>query len=258
MIWIYIDDNDIVARNIFLELKNKLDLSSEVQDSYTIYRSKEFSIINSTINNLKADYVEELLKKEEVECLVFPSIHKSEKNIKSLTVHTTGNFSHNPFGGMSYKLSIASPIQMRKALVYMNNHKIEGYNVSYEATHHGPTIDVPLFFIESGSTEKEWNDIKAHQIILGAILNLKKDTDDNECKVSIGIGGGHYAPRFTDYAIKKNICYGHIMPQFRYQEFTDTIGREMIKKTPKAQFVSYHGNVPDKIKKYFEGKLTTL
>jgi len=258
MIWIYIDDNDPVAKKIFLELKNKLVLSTEIQDSYTIYRSNEFSIIHSPINHLKADFVEEILKKEEVECLVFPSIHKSEKNIKSLTVHTTGNFSNNPFGGMSYKLSIAAPIQMRKALIYMNAHKIDGYNVSYEATHHGPTINIPLFFIESGSTEKEWNDPNAHQIILGAILNLKKDNAENECKVSIGIGGGHYAPRFTDYAIKKNICYGHIMPQFKFEEFTDAIGIEMINKTPQAQFVSYHGNVPEKIKKYFEGKLATL
>src|SRR2546428_10273485 len=32
------------------------------------------------------------------------------------------------------------------------------YAVTFEATHHGPVLDAPSFFIEVGSTEKEWRD----------------------------------------------------------------------------------------------------
>mgnify|MGYP001136811958 CR=1 FL=1 len=57
-------------------------------------------------------------------------------------------------------------------------HAPEGYEVMYEATHHGPTdIPLPSCFIELGSTEKEWNDRIAARAVAQAVLDaLLMDT----------------------------------------------------------------------------------
>ena len=39
------------------------------------------------------------------------------------------------------------------------------YEVSYEVTHHGPSLDVPAMFVELGSSENQWSDSKAAEAV---------------------------------------------------------------------------------------------
>src|SRR5208337_602698 len=57
-------------------------------------------------------------------------------------------------------------------LVFLSRHCPEGYRVSYEVTHHGPTsLSIPLFFDETASTEKEWGDPVAGRAVAEAVLS---------------------------------------------------------------------------------------
>jgi cell division protein FtsZ len=142
------------------------------------------------------------------ERLIFASKHRSKDGRKTLTVHHTGNFGEGKFGGRPQELATAAP---RVALSLLKSLKaaVTAYNVSYEATHHGPSdILVPSVYVEIGSTEVEWRDPAAGEITARAILRVSEDPD---VPVYVGIGGNHYAPRETALALEANAAFGHIV-----------------------------------------------
>ncbi|KAK3039783.1 hypothetical protein RJ639_027096 [Escallonia herrerae] len=95
------------------------------------------------------------------------------------------------------------------------------FEVTLEATHHGPVTNKPTMFVEIGSTEEYWRRQDAAQVIaqlvweglgLGggdAVGNWSSNSTGN--KVLLGIGGGHYAPRHMDIVLKGGICVGHLL-----------------------------------------------
>jgi len=68
---------------------------------------------------------------------------------------------------------------MQATLRALARHCPEGYQVSYEVTHHGPTTLVhPSFFVEIGSTEKEWGDPVAGRAVAEAVLDETASASD--------------------------------------------------------------------------------
>jgi D-aminoacyl-tRNA deacylase len=62
---------------------------------------------------------------------------------------------------------------MKDALLEMAKLKEEmelNYEVSYECTHHGPSLDVPTMFAELGSSLKQWKDVKAAEVVAHAAM----------------------------------------------------------------------------------------
>jgi len=111
---------------------------------------------------------------------------------------------------------------MQAVLRALARHCPEGYQVSYEVTHHGPTALVhPSFFVEIGSTEKEWGDPVAGQAVAEAVLNA----EPVNAIPLIGIGGTHYAPRETAIALTTRGAFGHIASSRRQ---VGTLDREMV------------------------------
>ncbi len=95
----------------------------------------------------------------DADVLIFLSRHYSANPVPVLTVHVTGNFGTAEVGGTPRTLAPAAPAMMQATLRALRKHCPEGYRVSYEVTHHGPTgLSHPSFFVEIGSTEKEWTD----------------------------------------------------------------------------------------------------
>ena len=152
----------------------------------------------------------------------FISRHTSKMKKPTLTVHPIGNYQDARFGGKSNTLVPPSPKmmahllrQIKKNLQLTNLH----YHVCYEVTHHGPYLGVPTLFVEVGSTEEEWIKKEPATIIAQSILEL---LDQYHCEadfshtipVLVGIGGGHYAPRFTDVVFEKNVAFGHMIPSY--------------------------------------------
>lgn len=157
----------------------------------------------------------------DVEYYVVLSRHSSEARVKSFTVHHTGNFGPQAlYGGKPRELSIAYPKVAWALLRLLAKYKLVydrgDFEVSYEATHHGPTgLRKPIIFIEIGSGEDEWGDPLNHAVLGDSILEfIGIDLSGISCTPVIGIGGGHYPRKHSELALSSDICFGHIMPKY--------------------------------------------
>ena len=84
-----------------------------------------------------------------------------------------------------------------------------------EATHHGPLIEVPCIFVEIGSTESEWKDVRAGFVVAKAIKDTIENFKENPYnEIAIAIGGPHYCPNFNKIQLNSNIAISHIIPQY--------------------------------------------
>ena len=153
---------------------------------------------------------------------VFLSRHRSKMEEPTLTVHPIGNYGDAEFGGRPRTLIPAAPRFMAHLLRLIKKHLQKTdlqYHVCYEVTHHGPYLNIPTLFAEVGSTEQQWRQKEPAKIIATALLELLptyKDEQDfpTNVPVLLGIGGGHYAPRFTDVVFERNAAFGHMIPSY--------------------------------------------
>jgi D-aminoacyl-tRNA deacylase len=141
--------------------------------------------------------------------VIVASRHASESGKPSLTVHVPGEVE-------KAELAVASPPTIKSALRALVNARDElklTYDVSLEATHHGPTrLDVPVTFVEIGSSSGQWHDKRAGEAVARSIMTAA--TSPMECRHAIGIGGPHYAPRHTDVALRTSVGIGHVLPKY--------------------------------------------
>jgi len=205
------------------------------------YRHGDFVIVQHAAPHIYAERIDAKISEflgEEPEVIIFASKHKSESGKKALTVHAVGNYGKAEYGGKDRTLSVPSPYLMTEALrLIQANNTLPEYSVSYEVTHHGPYLETPSFFIEIGSGEEEWRDREAGKVIAGAILGLRGENTGDI--VAIGIGGGHYAPRFTELALRYRISFGHMAPGYALEHLDEDTLLQMIERTG-ADGVYFH------------------
>jgi D-aminoacyl-tRNA deacylase len=143
----------------------------------------------------------------DADLIIFLSRHASVNPVPILTVHVTGNFRAAELGGAPETLTRTAPVMMQAVLRSLARHCPEGYQAAYEVTHHGPTgLSLPSFFVEIGSTEKEWTDPAAGRAVAESILSA---IPVNAIPL-IGFGGTHYAVRETELAFSTRAAFGHI------------------------------------------------
>ena len=163
---------------------------------------------------------------------IFLSRHSSAKGIPTLSVHTPGNLSEAKFGGKPGTVSISPAGAMKNALLEMAklaNERSLNYEVSYECTHHGPSLDAPTMFAELGSTPKQWKDTKAAEVVADAAVAAVSDC--SSCSVALGIGGPHYNKKFTKMALNNQRAFGHMIPKYALNEVDTEIIRQCIERT---------------------------
>jgi D-aminoacyl-tRNA deacylase len=179
-------------------------------------------------------------KKISTDLVIFASKHKSVAGKPCLTVHAPGNFGNAELGGLPGKLCTAPAVQMTLALVHLHEEAkrlgLEGkYQVCFEATHHGPYTNVPCFFIEIGSSDKEWNDEKASEAIANAVM--ASITREEKMPAALGVGGPHYSAKFTKVALGGR-AVGHIIPKYALPSIDKKmITQAMVRTTPKPEIV---------------------
>ncbi len=165
--------------------------------------------------------------------VVFASKHKSEKGNPSLSLHAPGNWRGADFGGKEGKIAPTSAFVLKYLFQRLNeNHKnsgLEGYEVTLEVTHHGPTIKKPCCFIELGSSEEQWQDKKAAKIVAQTIIDLQNYNPGNWIPC-IGLGGPHYCPNFNKIQLNSEYAVSHIIPQY-VLPLTETMLKEAEEKT---------------------------
>jgi len=165
---------------------------------------------------------------------VFISKHKSESGTPTLSVHVPGNLGSADLGGIPRRVSIAPANAMRDALRRMRVLKDEfklNYDVSYECTHHGPSLDVPAMFVELGSSPLQWNDLPAAGIVAQAAIEAINQFPTRSCKTVLGIGGPHYNAKFTRMALKGDIAFGHIIPKYAIATIDARSLRQCVERT---------------------------
>ncbi|HLE54384.1 MAG TPA: D-aminoacyl-tRNA deacylase [Thermoplasmata archaeon] len=171
------------------------------------------------------------------ELLVYLSKHRSESRTPSLTVHPIGNPKAAEFGGKPGTFVPASPAWMTAALRRLRIEAQElPYEVTFEATHHGPYLETPTFFIEQGSTEREWEDLEASKAIARTLLDLRPA----EAPAALGLGGGHYVPRHSDLAVARRIAFGHMLPSHSLEGLPPDRIDAAISGTPGASLAYLH------------------
>jgi D-aminoacyl-tRNA deacylase len=263
-----------------INIKEQLLEQSDWEEIDTFYNNPVYrhfnmkDVIIITINDRKINH--ENLDKEVIEKLkinpkqaIFISRHTSKSGAPTLTTHPIGNFGDAKFGGKPKTLSKSSPKLMTQLLriLKFNAKQAKLYHkVCFEVTHHGPYMSIPTIFIEVGSNEEEWLKKEPANIVAKSVLNLlssyhfEEDFNDN-IPVLIGIGGGHYAPRFTDVALGKKIAFGHMIPSYHIEtgNIDDNVFEKTLQETPNVKGVYFHRKAMKKsqisnFKKWFEDK----
>lgn len=185
---------------------------------------------------------------------VFLSRHYAESGIPSLTVHTTGNFTgETALGGRPRKLGWVNPDLQKNYLLALDKRKgdLDGYEITIEATHHGPTsLKKPVLFVELGSSEKDWGDDRAGQVIGDALVEALTMGRSWE-KVAIAFGGTHYPAKFTRLLLESDIALSSVVPKHSLDGLDSEMFGQMIQKTsrfPRYVAVDWKGLGPYKEK----------
>ncbi len=172
-----------------------------------------------------------------LELVVYLSKHRSESRTPSLTVHPIGNPKDAELGGRPGRLVPSAPLWMTAALRGLRAEAAGlPYAVTYEATHHGPYLETPTFYIEQGSSETEWADPGAAAAIARTLLVLSPV----DAPVAVGLGGGHYVPRHTDVALARRVAFGHLLPTHALEGLSDALLDEAVRATPGARLAYLH------------------
>lgn len=165
--------------------------------------------------------------------IVVLSRHRAESGRKTLSVHHPGNPTREAHGGEPLRLAIAYPAlawELLRAYARISSEQgLEGYEVTLEATHHGPTsLEVPVVFIEIGSTEVEWRDEKARYAMAYTVVDVLSRRPGS-CRAVAAIGGPHYPSRYTRYSLEGDMCFGHIIARHSIaSEHLEIVARQAV------------------------------
>ena len=170
-----------------------------------------------------------------IDNIVFLSRHKAASGRPSLTVHPIGNWGSADYGGEEGDISGATPEWMTGLLLNIRKNRISDYDVCFEATHHGPLLETPTMFLEIGSSESEWEKKEPAEALIKSLLELKPAKGVNV----VGIGGGHYTPRFTEAAFTHEVCFGHMVANYGVSALNPDIVTKAISRS-KAEGIYFH------------------
>src|SRR3989449_11056922 len=104
---------------------------------------------------------------------IFLSKHRAKSGVPSLTAHTTGNFGEAELGGNPREIARVNPDLLKNYLISLTKQgeAVSGYQVTAEATHHGPTwLSRPVLFGEIGWDEENGNERDAEPAVAIALL----------------------------------------------------------------------------------------
>ena len=159
------------------------------------------------------------------------SKHASASEVPALTLPAIGVPGETPLGESARSGGIkgqAVPPSTRFGDMFRTMRKIaieanldKEYDITLEATHHGPLLDSPTLYLEIGSDEERWADSRAARVwaqTISVCLGMSEDTQQREWlgegDVMIGLGGGHYAPRHKAIISETEVWVGHILANY--------------------------------------------
>jgi len=198
--------DDPAGRNMAAFLSKDMTLDGDV------FRGKYYDLVIIPTPAISADWLEE---KYDHDGFIFLSKHAAESGVLALTCHSTGNFSDAKFGGNSRQIAIPKPDLQKIYLQTLkrNQSKFSEFQITIEATHHGPTaLTKPTIFIEIGTTEKQWTDMSLCTSV-ATLVHQVLSQPIKEHPVAICFGGTHYPSKFTNELLEGRYSLGTVMPK---------------------------------------------
>jgi D-aminoacyl-tRNA deacylase len=159
------------------------------------------------------------------------SKHVSASETPALTLHAVGVPGEYPHGEKARSGGItgtAVPPSTRFGELFRTMSRIateleldKEYDLTLEATHHGPLLETPTLYLEIGSTAEQWSDERAARVwseTISLCLGMSEGSTtrkwDGKGDVMIGLGGGHYAPRHKAVISASEVWVGHILANY--------------------------------------------
>lgn len=224
-------------------------LSKEMTQENDIFRGKYYDLLIIPTPAISADWLEE---KYDYDGFVFLSKHAAESGVLALTCHSTGNFSEAKFGGNDRQVAVPHP-NLQKAYLQTlkeNQSKFSEFQITIEATHHGPTaLRNPSIFIEIGTTEKQWNDVSLCNSVASLVHQVMMQPV-KENPVAICFGGTHYPSKFTDELLQGKHALGTVIPKHALEYLDDELFSHIIAQNSMAKIalLDWAGLGPNKQK----------
>jgi D-aminoacyl-tRNA deacylase len=184
-------------------------------------------------------YAEEIDEKEEAlknsEFIIFATRHQSKETRKTLSLHAPGNWRNADYGGKPGKICSTSALALKFLYQKLEeNAKAvnSDYELTLEATHHGPLINKPCCFIEIGPSSEQWKDKNAAKIIAKTIADFQNFKKDSSIKSALAIGGPHYCSNFNKIQVstESQIAIGHVIPSY-ILPVNESMLKEVLEKT---------------------------
>ena len=209
-------------------------LSKDMELEDGIFRGKFYDLIIIQTPAISADWLEQ---KYDYDGFVFLSKHAAESGVLALTCHSTGNFSEAKFGGNPRQVAIPHPDLQKKYLQTLkeNQSKFPEFQVTIEATHHGPTaLTKPTIFIEIGTTEKQWTDVSLCNSVASLVHQVMMNPID-ENPVAICFGGTHYPSKFTNELLEGKYALGTVVPKHALDSLDDKLFSHILSQNKMAK-----------------------
>ncbi len=181
----------------------------------------------------------------DADALIFASSHTSSSGKPTLSTHAVGNWNKAELGGKDSELVPSNSSLLKNYLLGLQKKKEEfalDYEICLEATHHGPWATKPITFIELGSGELQWKDLKAAKAVADVVL--ESTSVEGKFKSAIALGGGHYCPEFTKLVLRTEWALGHICPGYALPFFNEKMLNKALAATfpkPEAIILDWKG-----------------
>ena len=224
-------------------------LSQEMKKEGEIYRGKYYDLIIIPTPAISADWLEE---KYDYDGFIFLSKHAAESGVLALTCHSTGNFSEAKFGGNDRQIAVSHPYLQKAYLqkLWENRSDFSDFQITIEATHHGPTaLSKPTIFIEIGTTEKQWTDVKLCNSV-AVLVDEIMSTFIRPSPTAICFGGTHYPDKFTKELLEGKFALGTVMPKHALEFLDESLFLQILEKNKMAStaLLDWGGLGPNKQK----------
>jgi len=235
MILIVASTKDIAGMNIAHQILENYGFERlpEVFREKTVYskgvQNQEVRLVFVDVEPIYTQFITDFFTPE---LLIFISRHSSLSGIPTLSTHTPGNLGRAELGGVPKKVSISPASAMKDALLKMAKLEEEmklNYQVSYECTHHGPSLDVPTMFVELGSSPKQWRDLRAAEVVAHAAMAAVSKR--SRYPAALGIGGPHYNKEFTKISLDTQTAFGHMIPKYAIPQVDAEMVEQCVKRT---------------------------
>ena len=243
---------DPASQNIKNNLLSLLDYEERRVGDYEFYDAGDIGIVEVNERLIYADYLDERLRRVGLDFseILFASRHSSKDKRKIFSVHVSGNVATADYGGKPYSLAKPSPITIKNYVLALKkklDRKPE-FQFTLEVTHHGPSeISTPSAFYEIGSTEEEWKDEEAGEIVAESMIEAIRDTR-SDWQIAVGVGGTHYAPRQTEIILNTTFTFGHNFAKYTFEGLNEEILEKAVRISEAEYIVIDEKSTISKIK----------